>query len=670
MNNQTGIMKIKKLLIFIFCITCANNLFAQVISKKANIIEVNTDNVIVENYYGGSVQWEPNDRDAMTEKQWDRLLQRVEFMELGYIRCCINAYYYCLGFSETNQPLYIWDTESIKKSDKKWIEESKRLMCDLYRILSFCQKHNIKVMLGDWGAPNNSHGAPPFIELQRYTLNWGDPKYAQISADLIEHLINDKKFTCISQFNLGNEVNMWPETISWHSWSTSMKSLYSNLQKKGLSDKIALVGPDGGYWSLLWFNETIDKLNKEVNVIDYHWYIVNDWLLTNRVEDEMRVMRFFTSLNNPKKENIFGEIGIRDGHIEILDQQSQVGDFWYGVAMTDALVQSMRAGWSAAVAWDMDDSMHYKDDTKHLKKWGFWNSIAEQKGNPEEANIRPWFYTWSLLSQHFTPGSKIYYSNSFGMQGINTVTAISSEGDISCVIVNNRDFGQNITVQIPNVINELQLNKYVYFENVRPIDKNGFPIIADKIKSVNLAKGISINLHSKGVVLLTTKGCTIKPILKKNEEEMFDTMDGLQLMYQHSENLGMNGFVKHYNECKENTPNFNFERVENDRSTIHPSTNDLSAYIVYKFNNLASFEISVSGKDFIKGRYLIYNSTDGITWTPVQFDMTTLKSSLWMWQHSMLYPTSPLKDCNYLKIEMIPLGVAENTRIRDVKLMK
>ena len=79
-----------------------------------NPIVVDTDFVLQENYYGGAMQWEPNDRDSMTEEQWDRLFRRVEFMKLGYIRCCIMPYFYCFGYDGTT--LYCFGTWIRRKS--------------------------------------------------------------------------------------------------------------------------------------------------------------------------------------------------------------------------------------------------------------------------------------------------------------------------------------------------------------------------------------------------------------------------------------------------------------------------------------------------------------------------------------------------------------------------
>ena len=637
-----------------------------------NPIVVDTDFVLQENYYGGAMQWEPNDRDSMTEEQWDRLFRRVEFMKLGYIRCCIMPYFYCFGY-DGNDPILLWDMDSTKV-DARWYANSRRFMNDLYRQLQFCKDNDIDVLLGEWWKPMNPNWkqAVP-VDMPKYTIELDDSRYAVQVAELVEYLVKEKGMTCIKQFNLGNEVNLVANDprngYSWEKWKKSILNLRSELDKRGLND-IEIVGPDGGYWGTdVWFNKTLTELDSVVPVIDYHWYINKDWTFTNRVEDETRMFRFFTQMQDSSKVNIWGEMGIRDGHNEVLDQHTLIHQWWYGTFVADALIQTLRSGWSAAAAWGMDDAMHYKDDLDEQKRWGFWNSIAEQKNKPEEANIRPWFYTWSLMSRNIPKGSKILYSNSYRTQNLNGAAALTPTGDLTFAITNTADFAQRVTVQIPTVVNDPIINKYVYFEDDYPVDTAGFPVVKEVLKDVDLQKGIVIDFPAKGFVLLTTIGGS-KPEIVKNDKYMMDPMEGVQRMYDHSDNLGLNGFPKFYDECNTAAPDFQFFKVLEDCGTIHPSTNEEHAYITYKFDGFNYFEIKVSGVETITDRFKVYVSPDNCEWREVELSFTEPEMSVWRFVHSTITPKTELDNCNYLKIEMLPNGYFSNTRIREVKIEK
>lgn len=203
-------------------------------------------------------------------------------------------------------------------------------MNDLYRQLQFCKWiTDIDVLLGEWWKPMNPNWkqAVP-VDMPKYTIELDDSRYAVQVTELVEYLVKEKGMTCIKQFNLGNEVNLVANDprngYSWEKWKKSILNLRSELDKRGLND-IEIVGPDGGYWGTdVWFNKTLTELDSVVPVIDYHWYINKDWTFTNRVEDETRMFRFFTQMQDSSKVNIWGEMGIRDGHNEVLDQHTLI----------------------------------------------------------------------------------------------------------------------------------------------------------------------------------------------------------------------------------------------------------------------------------------------------------------------------------------------------------
>ena len=209
----------------------------------------------------------------------------------------------------------------------------------------------------------------------------------------------------------------------------------------------------------------------------------------------------------------------------------------------------------------------------------------------------------------------------------------------------------------------------MYFEDDYPVDTAGFPVVKEVLKDVDLQKGIVIDFPAKGFVLLTTIGGS-KPEIVKNDKYMMDPMEGVQRMYDHSDNLGLNGFPKFYDECNTAAPDFQFFKVLEDCGTIHPSTNEEHAYVTYKFDGFNHFEIKVSGVETITDRFKVYVSPDNCEWREVELSFTEPEMSVWRFVHSTITPKTELDNCNYLKIEMLPNGYFSNTRIREVKIEK
>jgi hypothetical protein len=55
------------------------------------------------------------------------------------------------------------------------------------------------------------------------------------------------------------------------------------------------------------------------------------------------------------------------------------------------------------------------------------------------------------------------------------------------------------------------LTRYVYCENDRPADAQGYPKAKDVLKGVNLKSGLALEMPAKSVVFLTTVGVMREP---------------------------------------------------------------------------------------------------------------------------------------------------------------
>jgi hypothetical protein len=195
------------------------------------------------------------------------------------------------------------------------------------------------------------------------------------------------------------------------------------------------------------------------------------------------------------------------------DQQPRVKTFPYGVLMADYLAQAARAGWAGAAAWDMDDAMHVNTGghvvppvDRTLKIWGFWNTQGAAMGHPEDEAIRPWFYTWSLLSRLFPPGSRIVASKiDAEAPGLRTLAGTRDFGrQVSIMVVNDADEARTVRVVVPG-FGRRALTVYRYFDEDRPVDANGFPAASRELPTADLTRGINVEMPSRGVAFAATR---------------------------------------------------------------------------------------------------------------------------------------------------------------------
>jgi len=488
-----------------FSILIAYAFLSSAVFSQPVKIEVFGNQILEKSYIGNGVQWSAYPGRDISEKSWERVLERIDFMKLNFIRLMVDGSDYCQTYPVGGKPVYTFENEKIKR---------------VLKVLDYCEKNGVAVILGEWDNPRgkNKEVDPAKKQLKWDGINETDPRWTEMVGEFINYLVNIKKYTCIKYYNLGNEPNgYWMSCESFETWRTSILNLQKELVKRGLKQKIKIVGPDCA-WGNDWIKKIIDdkELAAAIDVYEVHWYATDEEIENADFEKEMAYYRDYITQNDPNgktKQFFMGEAGMLTGKNDF-DQQKNIATFQYGVWMADFIVQSMRAGQAGLIAWDLDDAMHTSgkpgkgnDITDYnWKEWGFWDSFGEEKGKPELTNMRPWFYTWSLLSKYVPAGSQVLKTSDSGIAGLrSTASKTFANGKIeyTFVIVNESTEKRTINLVLNNV-NDINLNHFNYFEADMPVDQHGFAVAKTVSKNVDLSKGTIIEMPSKGVVILTS----------------------------------------------------------------------------------------------------------------------------------------------------------------------
>lgn len=485
------------------------------VPKSEKGISIYPDKVISNNFIGNGVQWSayPHaDTDngewgrLMTDEKWALNFERLDYMQPKLFRILDQANWrYLVGFNENNQPIIDFNTPEIKA---------------LERILDYAQANNITVLFGEWGTPFKVHDTEEGHGDKFTGAN--DSKWINIIVEYLDYLINTRGYTCLKYYNLVNEPNGdWATTKGdFNEWADGVKLLDAAIKAKGLDKHISVAGPDAvtrydnpnsTYSGLGWMEETYKQLGEMVGIYEIHDYTTHELVKSGNFKHFHKQAADIAIAAG--KQIIFGEIGLtKSGNrnqqrVEAdpyasKDSQMEVYDFSYGIYMADAAIQAMNAGFSGSAAWALDDAMHTLDDKgdkNQLKRWGMWNSLGtELCNNPDDEEMRPWFYTWSLMCRYFPVGSSIINTDTTGIEGLRLTAGIYSD-DISVAIVNNSDYNQAITLALPNT-NAYQ--KYLYVSGESKVDDNNFPVaIEHQLKAKELQK---LEMPANSFVLLTT----------------------------------------------------------------------------------------------------------------------------------------------------------------------
>ncbi|MCL2427008.1 MAG: Ig-like domain-containing protein [Oscillospiraceae bacterium] len=457
----------------------------------------------------------------------------------------------------TRIPVYDWDSV---------------LMQRLYKILDFAEERGIPIMLGEWASAHD-RGLLWFDHLGR-TLSWQNPLWHVMIVDKLEHLIGERGYTVIRYYNMINEPNynrQNPQNTreNWADGIVSLRGLMDESPVEGVRN-VGIAGPDVFAGWDAWLDTSL-SIHETHAHYEIHWYATGDAVRSGMVEQTMREFRERVFNEDPLgryKGLGMGELGMSDGRTNG-DQQLRTREFCYGIDMFDYAVQLMRAGSKYGIAWSFEDSMHVQMDDiinngqfrpgnsnqlrdiyawfndpanadayrvhtpsgdlgidNNVKIWGFWNELAEvmweQNGGvvrnnvlPTDQNLRPWYYTWSMVSRYFPAGSYIVEASISGIDGVRATTALVNSQDnvhdISIALVNNSFEDRVVELVVPNADELADLNKFFYFDGLiggqpRPVNELGELLVFDTLTDVNLAEGFTVEIPAQTAMVFTTLG--------------------------------------------------------------------------------------------------------------------------------------------------------------------
>ncbi|MGW3150831.1 hypothetical protein ACWDG1_40550 [Streptomyces sp. NPDC001177] len=163
--------------------------------------------------------------------------------------------------------------------------------------------------------------------------------------------------------------------------------------------------------------------------------------------------------------------------------------------MADLAVQEARSGVDGAAAWCLDG---YASTTF----CGMWGRGTDDPGtvSAHSTALRPWFYTWSLLTRYLPTGSIIHAPAE--PTGVRVLAAQLPSGGWTFVLVNRTSVAQ--TVRLSEPTGSITLNKYVYTDGVTPTtDANGFPTKVGTL-TANFTGGHALTVGADSVQVFTT----------------------------------------------------------------------------------------------------------------------------------------------------------------------
>lgn len=193
---------------------------------------------------------------------------------------------------------------------------------------------------------------------------------------------------------------------------------------------------------------------------------------------------------------LLGETGMKAA-------QTAIGTKDYGFAldttqplrMADLAVQEARGGVDGAAAWCLDGYA----STTYCGMWGRGTDDPNQVSAHSTA-LRPWFYTWSLLSRYLPTGSVVHAPAE--PAGVRVLAAQLPSGGWTFALVNRTSGTQTVALTEPT--GTITLNKYLYTTGSTPAtDANGFPTPVGRL-TADFTAGHNLTVAGNSVLVFTT----------------------------------------------------------------------------------------------------------------------------------------------------------------------
>lgn len=482
---------------------CAASMLASC-SKEADVTVDISDEVINANYIGNGVEWDPYDEAdswgaPLTDEDWTKVFSRLDYMRPAYVRCMINS------------PYRYFDAATGTYSPSRNFES-------MGRLLDYCQKNDIMVIYGEYN--------PPTWDMKQ------DQKWIDMAVDYLNMLVMDKGFTCIKHFVIFNEPDGdWASTNGdFGMWLSMLKRFHAKMQEyPGLLDKVSLAGPDAvadyknrnsEYDTAGWIAKTAEYADSIVGLYDIHSYPGQAQV---RDGSYGPLLKGYKELVPEGKQIVLGEAGYKywreadsvlmaeynrrvEGHpfTKGSDCNMLVYDNFYGVDMPLLISEVMNSGFSGVAAWMLDDAMHSQGDSgtpQDIKIWGMWNTLGEKVFNDKsQEDVRPWYYTWSLMTRYFPKGCNVLKSVvSESGNKVYSVAARNTDNQLSIAIINVDDNPHSLAIQAPRALENAKAYIYRESDGISK-DDDGLPVP----EQTNLSSPeINIDLPGNSVIVIT-----------------------------------------------------------------------------------------------------------------------------------------------------------------------
>ena len=469
--------------------------------------------IVLDNFEGLGVEWGTyEDPDKLSSDSWERSLKIMDRLNPQVTRCMLNYDWFITNFSDNYDDDISNDTWDYNFSNK--------LMNNTIDVLRYCDDHDIDVAFGCWNVP----GSLGKDEYNMFTNVTSDPRWATMTADILEYLIHFQGIRCIKYFVNSNEPNysgVEGKSKNYNNtfdiWAQGVKNVRKALDDRGFNDIKIIGGDTTGFDGTMEYFNGISKskeLKEAVGDYGFHVYcpnmIIDTGDLAVRIRDIYKQVKKNDKDLGVKRIPHIWEAGLYDGKNPETDSNAYIANYSYGLRMADYTLQCAIAGVNSIVYWDFDDGMHFMynaDGTMTSKGWGMFSSLSTDSAMKQR--LRPWYHSSVLLTNLMRKGGKIIDSDANNPEIDNTFRSmgvIGPNNEYAGVVAINRGVQPvTKTFRIAEEFNDSnKIYVYIYNEKELKIGEDGF-VKENQVLDLSLKDEIEIEVPYNSMVILSSK---------------------------------------------------------------------------------------------------------------------------------------------------------------------
>jgi hypothetical protein len=416
--------------------------------------------------------WGGNPPVSDTE-QWKQIYSHATWLGLSWIRVELSARMY-----EPERNKFDWNNEE---------------MTALYKILDWAEANGADVFLQQmWSNVkwNSYPGVQPLLSAPRSVED-----FAEGIGSLADHLLNEKKYTCIKWICLTNE----PPGGSWGSWwstgekdgllTPALAEVRKVLDQKKLD--ISISGPD--WTDLPVFDAGKIDFDQYIGAYDIHSYQGMD----DAGEKNLKLWADWATSHN--KPLFLSELG--DMRIGWNDTNPGPKSFKASLSNAETILRGMAAGVSAFNRWSFTNRGDLDGQWQLIRTWDIENHKYYDKVEVEPAA----FYGYGIITRFCTKYSSVVQTEPLTNPEILTQTLKNQKGEITTYILNKSDKEQTIKLLVSGTFNP---SFFLYTVTEAAVMSPGFRMDPVKELSVKDSREITLKIPAQSISALTNMHAT------------------------------------------------------------------------------------------------------------------------------------------------------------------